>query len=75
MYVDKNGRSIKIGDKVKRVNGGEHGGMYEGDIGIVCTWSTFNTKSMHLESRGTFGYDPKNFEVITNKVNHLPDWL
>ena len=62
--LDRNGEIIKIGDKVKRVDGGEHGGMKEGDVGYVCeNPGTGITTSIYISKIG----EPSDIKPLTLK--------
>ena len=58
---------IRVGDKVKRIEGGSHGGLNVGDTAIVS--DIIDEFTIMLKGHGNWKFHIPNFEVIKEKEN------
>lgn len=74
-YKDCNGISLKVGDRIKRVSGGSHGEIEEGDIGIVEKLCDNSYEGILLKGHLHVKFKSSYFELVKHKKDHLPDWM
>ena len=62
---------IRVGDKVKRISGGWHGGLDVGDTAIVSDIIDENT--IMLKGHGDWVFNTPYFEVIKEEEKEIPN--